>query len=32
MTAILAMPHFQDTFNSGTTGINVSVIFSLYAV
>jgi hypothetical protein len=32
MTAILAMPHFQDTFNSGTTGIQVSVIFSLYTV
>ncbi|CAK7230739.1 hypothetical protein SBRCBS47491_007689 [Sporothrix bragantina] len=32
MTAILAMPHFQSTFNSGTTGPKVSVIFSLYTV
>ncbi|ORY28829.1 lactose permease [Naematelia encephala] len=32
MTAILAMPHFQDTFHSGTTGTKVSVIFSLYTI
>ncbi|KAK6908653.1 hypothetical protein I204_02054 [Kwoniella mangroviensis CBS 8886] len=32
MTAVLAMPHFQNTFHSGTTGPKVSVIFSLYTV
>ncbi|WWD22920.1 hypothetical protein CI109_107415 [Kwoniella shandongensis] len=32
MTAVLAMPHFQNTFHSGTTGTKVSVIFSLYTV
>jgi len=32
MTAILAMPHFQKTFDSGTTTVNVSIIFSLYTV
>ncbi|KAK8844527.1 hypothetical protein IAR55_006373 [Kwoniella newhampshirensis] len=32
MTAVLAMPHFQNTFHSGTTGSKVSVIFSLYTV
>lgn len=32
MTAILAMKPFQDTFHSGTTGIKVSIIFSLYTV
>ncbi|CAK7199150.1 hypothetical protein SEUCBS139899_001822 [Sporothrix eucalyptigena] len=32
MTAVLAMPHFQNTFNSGTTGTKVSLIFSLYTV
>jgi hypothetical protein len=32
MSAILAMDHFQNTFHSGTTGIKVSLIFSLYTV
>ncbi|GFZ51177.1 hypothetical protein JCM24511_08935 [Saitozyma sp. JCM 24511] len=32
MTALLAMPHYQSTFNSGTTGPKVSVIFSFYTV
>jgi len=32
MSAILAMPHFQNTFHSGTTGIKVSIIFALYTV
>ncbi|OAA56239.1 General substrate transporter [Niveomyces insectorum RCEF 264] len=32
MTSLIAMPHFQDTFHSGTTGPQVSVIFSLYTV
>lgn len=32
MTALIAMPHFQDTFHSGTDGPQVSVIFSLYTV
>lgn len=30
MTAIIAMEPFQRQFNSGTTGVTVSVIFSLY--
>jgi hypothetical protein len=32
MTAILAMPHFQNTFKTGTTGGMVAVVFSLYTV
>lgn len=32
MTAILAMPHFQNVFKTGTTGGQVSVVFSLYTV
>ncbi len=32
MTSIIAMPHFQRTFHSGTTGSQVAVIFSLYTV
>lgn len=32
MSAILAMPHFQNTFHSDTTGIKVSIIFALYTV
>ncbi len=32
MTSILAMPFFQNTFHSGTTGQKVSVIFSMYTV
>jgi hypothetical protein len=32
MSAILAMPHFQDTFKSGTTGVKVSIIFCFYTV
>ena len=32
MTAVIAMTRFQDTFHSGTTGTQVSVIFSLYTV
>ncbi|WVR07897.1 hypothetical protein IAU60_004940 [Kwoniella sp. DSM 27419] len=32
MTALIAMPHFQNTFHSGTDGPKVSVIFSLYTV
>ncbi|ORY62389.1 lactose permease [Pseudomassariella vexata] len=32
MTAIIAMPHFQNTFHTGTTGTQVSLIFSLYTV
>ena len=32
MTSILAMPHFQDTFKTDTTGPKVSVIFSMYTV
>ncbi|KAK3935843.1 general substrate transporter [Diplogelasinospora grovesii] len=32
MTSIIAMPHFQDTFHTGTTGEKVSIIFSLYTV
>lgn len=32
MTAIIAMPHFQNVFKTGTTGGMVSVVFSLYTV
>jgi MFS family permease len=32
MTSVIAMPHFQDVFHCGTTGSQVSVIFSLYTV
>ncbi|KIH90510.1 hypothetical protein SPBR_00308 [Sporothrix brasiliensis 5110] len=32
MTGILAMPHFQNVFKTGTTGTKVSVMFSLYTV
>ncbi|WVF68283.1 hypothetical protein IAT40_003048 [Kwoniella sp. CBS 6097] len=32
MTAILAMPHFQNVFKSGTTGYKVSIIFSFYTI
>ncbi|KAK3329921.1 general substrate transporter [Apodospora peruviana] len=32
MTAIIAMPHFQKVFNTGDTGTQVSIIFSLYTV
>jgi hypothetical protein len=32
MTSIIAMPHFQDTFHTGTTGEKVAIIFSLYTV
>ncbi|WRT69911.1 uncharacterized protein IL334_006902 [Kwoniella shivajii] len=32
MTAVLAMPHFQNTFHSGTTGTKVSIIFAMYTV
>ncbi|KAK3393329.1 general substrate transporter [Podospora didyma] len=32
MTSILAMKHFQNVFQTGTTGTQVSVIFSLYTV
>ncbi|KAK3694441.1 hypothetical protein B0T22DRAFT_477191 [Podospora appendiculata] len=32
MTSIIAMPYFQSTFQTGDTGSQVSVIFSLYTV
>jgi MFS family permease len=32
MTAIIAMPHFQNVFHTGTTGPQVAVVFSLYTV
>ncbi|EPE10840.1 mfs lactose transporter [Ophiostoma piceae UAMH 11346] len=32
MTSIIAMPHFQKTFKTSTTGSQVSLIFSLYTV
>lgn len=32
MTALIAMPYFQDTFKSGTDGPKVSLIFSMYTV
>jgi hypothetical protein len=32
MTAIIAMPHFQNTFHTGTVGPQVAVVFSLYTV
>lgn len=32
MTAILAMPYFQQVFKTGTTGGQVSLVFSLYTV
>lgn len=32
MTAIEAMPHFQQTFNVGTTGALIGTVFSLYTV
>jgi hypothetical protein len=32
MTSLIAMDYFKSTFNAGTTGTMVAVIFSLYAV
>jgi sugar porter (SP) family MFS transporter len=32
MTGVIAMPHFQHVFQTGTTGTQVAVIFSLYTV
>ena len=32
MTSIIDMPHFQETFQTGTKGMKVSIIFSLYTV
>ncbi|KAM0806511.1 putative Lactose permease [Seiridium cardinale] len=32
MTGVIAMGHFQNTFHTGTTGTQVSIIFSLYTV
>lgn len=32
MTSIIDMPEFQKVFHTGTTGVQVSVIFSLYTV
>lgn len=32
MTSILAMPYFQEQFQSGHTGPKVSIIFSMYTV
>ena len=32
MTAIIAMPYFQNVFKTGTDGGQVSLVFSLYTV
>jgi hypothetical protein len=32
MTGVIAMEYFQATFQTGTTGTQVAVIFSLYTV